>query len=224
MGRKFCPKCGKKTEIFYDNLCEECFLKEISFVSLIPNKFLIKECKSCGRFFFKSDASASLEKLIESTLSKLLSKKEVESATYRIQDNKLHVNVRIKINGLKKEEKKISSLVVKKIVCRECALKSLEYYQSIIQVRAPEDVSNKILERMKRIVEKSKKEKLAFISKIEKVPRGFNAYIGSKRIAKEIVQEIKKEFKAKIKISRKLSGSIRGKRVYRDTILVLAGE
>jgi len=224
MRKKFCPKCGKESERLYGNLCKECFLKEISFIHLIPKRFLIKKCKSCERYFFENKRTESLEEMVESILSKLLSKKEIRDVSYRIQNNKLYVSLHIKINDLEKTESIVSNLVIKKITCRECALKSLGYYQVIIQVRAPENLLDKIIKKIAKSVERKKSEKFAFISKMEKFPKGFNIYIGSKRLARKITKELKKEFNAKIKISRKLSGSIRGKRVYKDTILVLIGE
>jgi len=65
---------------------------------------------------------------------------------------------------------------------------------------------------------------LSFVSKMDKVAGGVDLYIGSKEVANQIAKNLKNKFKANIKISRKLSGYIRGKKTYRDTILVSVGE
>ncbi|MDI6798732.1 MAG: NMD3-related protein [Candidatus Aenigmarchaeota archaeon] len=223
MSRKFCPKCGKTAEKFYENLCKDCFLSKISFSKLIPDRIVIKRCKSCNRTF-SDNRAASVENALESILSNLLIQPEIKKAIYRIEDKKVHINLNLKIADLEKTEEKISNLIIKKITCRACSMRSIGYYQSILQVRAPENLLGKISKEIEeRINILSQYDNLAFISRYEEVANGFDVYIGSKRSALEIAKNLKNKLKANIKISRKLSGSIRGKKVYKDTILVSIG-
>jgi nonsense-mediated mRNA decay protein 3 len=225
MRKKFCPKCGKITEKFYKNLCRDCFLEKVSVKEEIPSKIVIKRCKLCGKFYVKKRAVESLENSIDTILSELLEQPEIHSATYRIENKNVHINLTLKILGLEKKEEKVSSLIIKNIICKACSMRSTGYYQALLQIRLPKNLKDIVLKEVKTQIDfLNKYDRLAFISKLDKKPKGVDIYIGSKSSAMQIARYLKSRFKAKIKISRKLSGSIRGKRVYRDTILVSIGD
>lgn len=225
MSKKFCPKCGKTTERFYENLCKDCFLSKLSFSNLIPNKIVVRKCKICNRFFSKNRIVENVENAVELVLADLLIESKIKSATYRIDNNKVHISLITKVYGLEKTEEKVLSLIVKQIICKSCSMKSVGYYQSILQVRAPDNLLESVSKEVQHGIEfLSQYDELAFISKCERVAKGYDFYIGSKRSASEIAKNLKKKFNAKLKVSRKLSGSIRGKRVYKDTILISIGD
>ncbi len=221
MRKKFCPKCGKETEKFYENLCKDCFLEKFSSLEKIPKNFLFKKCKFCGKIFYKKVGKESLESLVETILSKILEKEKIDSINYRIFNDKLKMEVETKIEDLKKVEELTSNLIIKQFVCNVCNLKEKGYYQAIIQLRCKNEILQKIEEDIKKEVETLNKfDALAFISKIEKEKNGLNFYIGSKKSAMEIGKILKRKYKAELKISRRLVGFEKGKRVYRDTILI----
>lgn len=224
MRKKFCPKCGKTVEKFYRNLCKDCFLKKFSIVDL-PSKIVVRECKECGNFYLDNQIANSIEEAVDIVLSELLKKPEIHSATYRIENGKIHVTLNLKIDDLEKEEKKDINLILKNITCNSCSKKAIGYYQSIIQLRAPEKLLEIALDEMKTQIDGMRKyDELAFISKIERKKEWIDVYVGSKSTANQLAKNLKIKYRAKIKISRKLIGSISGKRVYRDTILISIGD
>lgn len=221
MRKKFCPKCGKETEKFYENLCKDCFLERFSLSEKIPKKFLFKKCKNCGKIFYKNIGKESLESLVEAILSKILEKERIESINYRISNDKLKMEIETKIKDLKKVEELVSELIIKQSICNICQIKEKGYAQAIIQLRCSDKILPKIEEDIRREVEiLNKFDFLAFISKIEKEKNGLNFCIGSKKSAREIAKILKRKYKAEVKFSRKLVGFERGEKVYRDTILI----
>ena len=225
MRKKFCPKCGKATEKFYDNLCSECFLEKISFKDLIPDKISIKVCKYCGRVLWRNKYFNRVNDAVEEILSRLFKKDEIKEVFYEILDGKVSVKIWIRIDDLEKQEEKVSKLAIKSITCKFCFMKSTGYYQAILQVRASKDISSKILKEVeKQINILNKTDELAFISKVEELKNGFNIFIGSKKAALALVKILRKKFDGKIKISRKLGSIKKGKKLYRYTILLSMGE
>ena len=212
-------------ENFYGNLCKDCFLLKVSFAKKLPDKIIVRRCKSCEKIFVGKKTANTVENAIDIILADLLKQPEVHSATYRVANSKVHINLTLKVNDLKKTEEKISNLIVKNIFCQYCHMKSTGYYQSILQVRAPSNLINAIMDEIGNQIEfLNQYDNLAFISKIDRNPKGIDIYIGSKRAAVQISKYLKNKFKASIKVSRKLSGYISGKKVYRDTLLVSIGE
>jgi len=224
MRKKFCPKCGKEVEELYRNLCKDCFLSKISMIEKIPNRIVVGRCKVCSKIYTRDKEFNSIEGAVGSALSKTLKQKEITDAHYRIENNKIHVTITLEVEALEKQEEKTINLVVKSITCKQCSMKSVGYYQAIIQIRAPEKLLDSIQQEIEKQINSSKSDKLAFISKIQQTKNGFDVYLGSKQIANRIARDLKEKFKANIKISRKLSGTISGKTVSRDTILVSIGE
>ncbi|MEM5772737.1 MAG: NMD3-related protein, partial [Candidatus Aenigmatarchaeota archaeon] len=148
MREKFCPKCGRKTENLYEGLCKACFLSKFSLAEKIPERIIINECKSCGKFFLKN-SSGSVENLVETFLQNFLKEEELSSISYRINDNKLYLTLILKINDLEKKEEKILDFMTKKIICQACSMKFSGYFQTILQVRAP----TKLLQEIKEEIE-----------------------------------------------------------------------
>jgi nonsense-mediated mRNA decay protein 3 len=217
--KKFCPKCGRPTEKFYENLCKECFLKSISFLHLLPDKIVLKKCKLCGRFFL-NDRPQSVEKVIENFLLKNLKSQSIESITYRITEDKLYLTINSKFYDLTKTEEKTCELITKFITCKFCWMKQTGYHQAIIQIRGEKKYFDEILRKMEAKLENLKRtDELAFISKIDKNDF-IDIYVGSSSSAMKVINWLRKFFKIKTKLTKKLIGVKSGKRVYRTTILV----
>src|SRR5438445_10061986 len=114
--RTFCPKCGKETEKFYDNLCADCFLKNKSNKDIIPEKITYATCKVCGLLYLDERTFESLEKVIEEFLKNKLSEKNIKNVTYRIHDNKAEISLTSQFQGLEKNESKSADLIHKVII------------------------------------------------------------------------------------------------------------
>jgi len=154
-------------------------------------------------------------------LSKLLEKPEVESASYRISGGAIYVTLNMKVSGVVKIEEKEIKLNEKNILCEYCGMKASKYYQSTLQIRADENILEKVIEDVVKHADfMNKHDKFAFVSSIEKVRGGFDILLGSKQAAAKIANNLKKKYHADIKMSSKLSGYIKGKTAYKDTILV----
>jgi nonsense-mediated mRNA decay protein 3 len=224
MSKKFCPKCGKETEKFYGKVCENCVLSELSVFEKLPDKIVVKACKSCDKFFVEDRSVDSVEGAVDFLLSKIMEQKEVRSANYEITGGKLKIFVNLRIDQAEKTEEKILDLISKSILCESCHMKTSGYYQAVLQVRAPEKLLNTLQEEIEKQINLLYNfDRLAFISSIEKTKNGFDVYLGSKSAAKKITGKLKNKYNASTKFSRTLSGRISGKKVYRDTILISIG-
>ena len=225
MKKKFCPKCGKSIEKIYGSLCKDCFLLKVSFAEKLPDKIILRRCKSCDKIFVGKKTTNTVDNAMDLILSDLLKQPEIHSATYRISGSKIYINLTLKVDDLEKTEQKILNLIVKNIFCEYCSMKLTRYYQSILQIRAPINMFDEILDDVQEQIDfLNQHDNLAFISNVERKPGWVDLYIGSKRAATQISKFLKGKFKANIKISRKLTGYISGKKVYRDTLLVTIGE
>jgi len=225
---KFCPRCGKQTENFYNNLCKKCFLEKSSFVGKLPNKLVLRQCKNCGKIYMNEDFAETIEGALDILLRELLQDKQMQllhSASYRIEGRRVHITLMLCVEDAKKIEKKDAELVVKAIICQTCSMQGSGYFQSILQLRAPKELVGVMFDEVQQQIEfLGHYDQQAFISKIEKKKEGIDLYIGSKRATMQIAKNIKNKFNASIKISRKLAGKEQGQKVYRDTILVRLGE
>jgi len=221
MREKFCPKCGKKSSKFYNNLCGECYYGKISFIDTLPDRISVGLCKNCGNYYAAMQKFENINEFINERLRELFKKKKILSANYRLEGNIIHVTIISKIDNFEKEEHKNINLVEKKIICNVCNMKNSNYYQSIIQLRGDPDSVKKLLKKIEEKVEEIKKtDDLAFISILEKLKRGINIYIGSKNCARKITSQIKNSYHVKVKVTRKRSGFEKGKSLYKETILV----
>jgi nonsense-mediated mRNA decay protein 3 len=220
MRKRFCPKCGKEAEELYDNLCGNCFISKFSVAEKLPDRLVVKQCKICGKFFTDRHFN-SLEAAVESFLESVLEQKEIFSASYRIDGNKVILTLKLRKNNLEKTEQKTINLLAKKIICQACSMKQSGYFQATLQVRAPENLLQNIRNEIEsQINHLNQYDKLAFVSDFQKTKNGFDFFIGSKNAAEQIAGALKLKYKANIKITRKLSGSIKGKKIYRETIFV----
>jgi nonsense-mediated mRNA decay protein 3 len=220
---KFCPKCGKETEDFYEGLCKDCFLEKISFVKGLPDRIVINKCKYCNAFFLNEKDYDTLERGIEDFLGKLFKDENIKNVSYRIFDNKIHARIKSRTGSLEKTEEKIFNLIIKSKICKYCSLRLSKHFEAILQIRG--NKNKKILHEIEEYVNVLyKHDKLAFISDIKEMPSGFNIFIGSKSAARNIVNDLKRKYKIKIKVSKKLYGARKGKKLYRDTILIEFGE
>lgn len=225
MRKKFCPRCGKIVEKLYENLCENCISKKIFLINKIPKIIKVKKCRVCAKYYLLKKGFESEESAIDEFLSDIFKNSKASSINFRIENDKLHVEMKLLIEDFEKVEKSDAEIIQKLITCESCSIQKIGYFQSTIQLRAPDNLLDQIRSYIEdQISILHQKDKLAYISKFEKTKNGFDVNIGSKSAANNLATKLRNRFKANVKISRKLSGSISGKKVYRDTILVKIGE
>ena len=219
---KFCPQCGNETDKFYDNLCKNCFLRKIKLEDL-PEKIKIIHCRLCGKFFGSEKGEIDFEEAVNYSLSKVLRQREIESATFRIDKDKVYSEIIIESGGLRKNIEVDFDLAKKETMCKFCAQKISGYFNAILQIRGSK--SNEVLGEIKTEIERlNKRDSLAFISKVEDFKNGKDIYIGSKSATHKIVSLLKRRYRIKTKISRKQYGIQGGKQVFRDTVLILLSD
>lgn len=219
MSKKFCPKCGNKTEKFYKNVCADCFLKTLDVE--IPKKIILRKCKNCEKYYVGDEDFESVGEVVGKILSNSFKDEKLKSANYRISDNKIIITLNIGIEDIEKEKVGEIELVEKNIICKYCSLKNSKYFNSMLQIRVKKDLQEEILNQIKdQIYRLNRTDKFAFISGVEKLKEGYNVYVGSKSAASKVAEHLKRQYNLKTKISRKQYGMEGGKTIYRDTILL----
>jgi nonsense-mediated mRNA decay protein 3 len=225
MRKKFCPKCGREADKLYNGVCKNCLIEKITVIDKLPSKILIRTCKICGKIYYDDEYFDSLEPALDYSLSKILAQPEISSASYKIKDNAVHASLKIRVEDLEKEENKKISIVSKSIICVPCSKREIGYFQSVLQLRAKEPLLKIIAKEIEEELNiMNRRDSLAFISKTEHHKNGEDFYLGSKRAGIQIAKNIKLKYHAAVKRSSKLVTEIKGKRVYRDTILISLGE
>ena len=218
MGRKFCPKCGKETEEFFENLCGKCFLETLDIDKKLEEKLQVKMCRECGKFFLNNLRFDSLGELIQYHYEKIFKKEKfVDKVFFEIDGRNLYLTIKMKAGKDEREVVKEVRLMIKKILCKTCWMKKTGYHQGILQVRGK--IGKEVQTEIERIVETfAKRDPLAFISGFEQLENGFDMKIGSQKLLMYLASFLKRKYGAKIKISKKLTGMKRGKRVYKVTV------
>lgn len=208
MPKYFCPKCGKEVNRLIKNLCKDCFLESLEIK--LP-KIVLKKCKVCGKYYEKRFLGEK-DELIERKLKKMLKKLEVKEADYWLNDS-LHLKLLFEVDGVELKKEVEVEIKEEKGICRYCSLRLSNYWEAILQIRGKKEGILKEIEEML----KKEKHKLAFISRVVELKNGLDIYLGSKKVARKLARKFKG---AKVKITRKFYGFKRGRRIYKDTILV----
>lgn len=223
--KKFCPKCGREADKIFDGMCAECLFEKKRKVR-IPSEIIVKRCKHCGKYFSGKRASDKIRDILDPKIRKIFrlakSKEDgIKSMNYRINNGKVYVSLKYDFNEIQKSEEHEIEIVEKLKVCHYCAIASTRYYNAIVQIRSPEEMVERVVDEARDRISEIKSDSMAFISEIRKVKNGADIYIGSKAAARKVARAIKRKFNAETKLTRKLGGRKMGKKVYRDTILIL---
>ena len=222
MFKKFCPKCGKETKEFFENLCLACYTKKLLNEKKFPEKIEIAQCPICKDFVLKGKNFENIEKVLEKVLLTIFKKLPLTQINYFLKDEKIFLDLKLKINKKEVEERKVLKFWIKKTYCKYCKLKIGKYYEAVLQIR---NADEKIIEKIKNFLEKiEKKDRMAFVSKEVPLKNGIDFYLGSKRAANKISRIFKAKYFAKTKITRKFYRFKNGKKIYRVTILIDFGK
>jgi nonsense-mediated mRNA decay protein 3 len=229
----FCVECGKEGKL-YRGLCGECFLAKNVFISF-PDQIDVEICSQCGfrkkkkGWILTEDQNLMEEIVMECAISNndvtdfdvhITPKSENETSII------LGVITHANVLGLKAPEEHETKIRFKKSICEECSKQQGGYWEVKVQFRGSErGLTEEDLEKALEIVdfmvgEKEKKDRGAFITKIEKMHSGLDFFLGSKNLGKAISKKLVSEFGGELKGSHKLVGRKDGKDVHRTTYSV----
>ncbi len=229
----FCVECGNEDKL-YEGLCSECFLRKRTFLKL-PKNIDVELCAHCGvrrkgKGWIRDDDGDTIEKVIleNAEASFEVSKFDVHlNCEYEDENNvKVKVISHAKVHDLKVEEHHDVKIRFKKNVCDECSKQQGGYWEAKVQVRGSKsslleedkDRAFDIVDLM--VAEREKKDKDAFITKIEEIHSGLDFYFGSKSLGKAIAKKLASDFGGTVKESGELVGRRDGKDIYRMTYSV----
>ena len=227
---KFCPKCGKQTDEFFDSMCKDCFKRGITLLAPESLELSVSVCPHCGGFF-KGKERTSIEPAVETAVRKAIRKKygseaPVEIAGLRVElaENKrgAHVSIAVKaeINGVDIEETGEFTAALKRAICDRCSRIAGGYYAAIVQIRAEVRIpTDEELALAENIAHASLGES-DFVSKEQMLKEGRDIYVSSAEFGRRISRAIVKELGGSFSESKKLYGRKDGRDIYRVTFLV----
>jgi nonsense-mediated mRNA decay protein 3 len=229
----FCVECGKEDKL-YKGLCSECFLKKRTFLK-IPKNIDVEVCAHCGlrkkgKGWVSDENKDTIEEVILENVNGDPEVSDFDAHINSEYEDENNVNVKVmthaKVQDLKVEEYHNVKIRFKKTVCDECSKQQGGYWEAKVQVRA---AKKGLLEEDKErafdlvdlmVAERERKDKDAFITKIEEIHSGLDFYLGSKSLGKAIAKKLASEFGGHVKESAQLMGRKDGKDIYRMTYSV----
>lgn len=214
MKPKFCPACGKETNVLFNGLCESCF-GERNKLAEIPEKIKIKVCSNCGKI-----EGARIRKFNEKEVKKIIMQNIKTNGKIKdIEITERNGKVKIEVSGLmegKIEKKEIleTKIMIKKRLCETCGKVRGGYYEAVLQIRSDdkEKIENALCDMKSMIC------KRGTITKIEQTKNGVDIYFTPKKILKYILKSMPKT--KEIKRSYTLVTKKDGRDLYRNTVLV----
>lgn len=229
----FCPKCGKDTDIFYDNVCRQCFIGDRKLIEC-PAVLYARLCPTCGSVFkrgkwsLKEDENETIMDCVKEEMSLdkqaknivlTLSPRQLDYSRYSV-----HLDARAEIKGASITASQDAEVRISWETCDTCSRISGGYFEGIVQIRADRRIPTKEeLERCKEIAEdvsaraQEKGDRLAFIAKTEELGEGADLYVGSIKLGKQICRAVIDVFGGKFSESPKLVGQKNGEDLYRIT-------
>ena len=231
----FCVRCGKECETPAEGLCIDCFLDGRKLLSM-PHHVNLQICTNCGEFnihdrWVQEEKGIAIEDIAIDTLgvSRDAKVREIGVMIQEQDDSNYVANVQATLDVYGAEITEDISVIVriKNAVCKRCSRFLGDYYESILQIRSgdkdvPDDLREEVLDNVRRFVEnQAKTNRDIFITKIERVVGGADAYLSSIQLGKILAKHLSEIYSAEVKESSKLVGQTRdGLDMYRVTYLV----
>lgn len=229
----FCPKCGKDTDIFYDNVCRQCFIGDKELVKC-PAILPARICPTCGSVFKKGKWSLrgdEHETILDCVKDGIELNKEAKNIDLKMSLKQMdhsrymvHLDAEAEIKGAPIAEALDTEVRIKWETCGTCSRISGGYFEGIVQLRADKRIpKQEELERCVGIAQdvaarsKEKGDRLAFIAKTVELGEGADLYVGSIKLGKQICRAIIDTFGGKFSESPKLVGQKNGEDLYRIT-------
>lgn len=241
----FCYKCGKEAPLV-DGLCEECYAKEHSLISL-DTHYPVTICKYCDTFHYDIWRTFSyIEDIIDVIIDKAAGKRrirvveEFDAPTYDplqvrytvFPENDTFV-VECEVYGrddpfsdVAITEDHVIVVEPKYTVCPRCSKKYGGYYEAIFQIRrdgrplTPDEMQYFIDEVSALSDAELEKNEMAFIAKVVTRKEGVDFQIGSLKFTKKLSRTLQDRYGGSIGESHRLVGFDRqeGKERHRTTI------
>ncbi len=227
MTRRFCARCGKRSERLIGALCRECYLEHEVSVEL-PKRlrgYVCRECKAVlkqGRWERSGSPEEAVEEAGFAAVSqglrvRGLSRPEVGIAFIEARRSsprdylaKYRLEVKGSAGGERVELSQEVEVRVRLSLCESCQRRASRYYEAVLQIRghAPltERERKELSELVRREVEARRGEDRAFISSLEERREGIDFYIGSAKLAKQIASLLVAKYGGTLKTSTKLVG------------------
>lgn len=227
---KFCPKCGKETEEFFDSVCEDCFRQGITLLEPEGQELSVSICPHCGGFF-KGKEQTSIELAVESAVRKALGKKygpetaiELAELHVELAENKrsarVYLVVKAEISGVTIEESGDRTFTLKRAICDRCSRIAGGYYAAIVQIRADWRIPTDEELALAESIAYSVRGEAEFVSKEQMLKEGLDIYVSSADYGRRIARAVVKQFGGNYSESQKLYGRKGGRELYRVTFLV----
>lgn len=248
--KRFCYKCGAlETERgpLVQGLCQQCFARENRLLRA-PAELEVVICKRCGAYLLGKrwreaiDGDALTNAIQETTLSNLRVVHLNESGTHllkpqevrelelsivpKLRNEVIEVKAQGKVHEFQTEpqlEEARIKLNLKSKTCDICSLKSAGHHEAILQVRGEllRDKRFEIKKFLEQIAtEASRRDRSAFIAKIEDTRGGIDLHVNPVSLAKLMASSLRENFGAKLKESAKLIGMEKsGRKKFRISIL-----
>jgi nonsense-mediated mRNA decay protein 3 len=229
----FCPKCGKDTIVFFDNVCRECFTGNRTLIKCPPVLYS-RICRTCGSVYKRGKWSSreDEEKTIQECVSdSLIQDKEAYDLKLKIMPKLLdysrysvHIDASAMIKGAPIESSLYTEIRISWETCDTCSRISGGYFEGIVQIRADKRIPTG--EELKRCIEmgeevaarsREKGDRLAFIAQTLNLEEGIDLYVGSMKLGKQICRAIIDVFGGKFLEFPKLVGQKNGVDLYRIT-------
>jgi len=227
---KFCPKCGKPTDEFFDALCEDCFREGVRLLEPEHLEISLSVCAHCGGYF-KGKERTTIEVVVEDSVRKEVRKKFGFGCEVRItglitefeeraRKARVFLTANAKINGLEIEERAEVAVRLKRETCERCSRIAGGYYAGVVQIRAEERIpTDDELAVAEEIAYMSLDEE-DFVSKVQILKEGLDIYVSSMECGRRISRGIVKKLGGGFAESRKLYGRKDGREVYRVSFSV----
>ncbi len=227
---KFCPKCGRQTDEFFDSVCKDCFREGITLLEPRDLEVSLSVCPLCG-CYFKGKEQTTIEAVAEDSVRKALRRKFGSDCPVEILDlntefkegerrARVVLAVKAEINGVDIVERGEGAVILNRETCERCSRIAGGYYAGIVQIRADGRVpTDEELRRAEDIAYASLGES-DFVSKEQLLKEGLDIYVSSMEFGRRISREIVKKLGGSFSESQKLYGRKDGRDIYRVTFLI----
>jgi len=248
--KRFCYRCGAleaERGPLIGGLCQQCFTEENRLLRA-PAELEVTICGRCGAYLIRNqwreagegDAVAnavratvlSSIKVARSTKAgmKFLRPHEAPEIKLQVEPEMAEGMIKIMADGKVHElqakpqlEEAYIKFSLKRSTCDVCGLKSARHYEAILQVRGEltREERSEIRKKLQQLAaETVKRERAAFIAKVEEQREGLDFYVNPASLARQMASMLKSRLGAEIKESAKLVGQTKdGRRKFRYSIL-----
>ncbi len=233
MAKLFCPKCGNDADVFYENVCRQCFIGNKELLEC-PQVVYGRICPTCSSVFRKGrwqSGETEEDTVISFVKENLEINRDARNIDLSMTPRQLdysryqvHVEAKGDIKGAPIDAALDTQVRISWETCDTCSRISGGYFEGIVQIRADKRLPTK--EELKRCLEiaeevsarsQEKGDRLAFIAKTEELAEGVDVYVGLIKLGKQICRAVIDAYGGRFTESPKLVGQKNGVDLYRIT-------